>query len=232
MSLFKNRIPGNSVSFSNEHYQLKYMQEETSRDELNIFDERFPDKEAFLREKNELLKEKEELLIERNRLQEFEKMLRQQQENLMMQKQAFEEQKVQYMRQFEQEKKQIYYEMTELLWDNSLKLAEKIVNQAIDTRQLSMIAILKGMIQTLPIAFEKLQITVHPQTYKLLEEEKEETKEYWLFELVEWKYDFSLAVGEFVLEEEKEYFEYRFRSIFERLREKLGDRMSEEVKAE
>ncbi len=61
-------------------------------------------------------------------------------------------------------------------------------------------------------------ITVHPETFERIQEEKENTKEYWLLQLVEWKYDFSLQFGEFVLEEEKEFFEFKFAPIFAKLR--------------
>ena len=81
--------------------------------------------------------------------------------------------------------------------------SRKIVNQAVDARLLDVLPILTGIVQTLPTSFEKLVITVHPETFERIQEEKENTKEYWLLQLVEWKYDFSLQFGEFVLEEEK-----------------------------
>ena len=81
--------------------------------------------------------------------------------------------------------------------------SRKIVNQAVDSRLLDVLPILTGIVQTLPTSFEKLVITVHPETFERIQEEKENTKEYWLLQLVEWKYDFSLQFGEFVLEEER-----------------------------
>ena len=98
--------------------------------------------------------------------------------------------------------------------------SRKIVNQAVDSRLLDVLPILTGIVQTLPTSFEKLIITVHPETFERLQEEKENTKEYWLLQLVEWKYDFSLQFGEFVLEEEKEFFEFKFAPIFAKLRQK------------
>jgi len=122
--------------------------------------------------------------------------------------------------QFQKEQQETAYEWTELLWDQSFQLAEKIVNQAIDSRLLDVLPILTGIVQTLPTSFEKLIITVHPETFERIQEEKENTKEYWLLQLVEWKYDFSLQFGEFVLEEEKEFFEFKFAPIFAKLRRK------------
>ncbi len=102
--------------------------------------------------------------------------------------------------------------------------SRKIVNQAVDTRLLDVLPILTGIVQTLPTSFEKLVITVHPETFERIQEEKENTKEYWLLQLVEWKYDFSLQFGEFVLEEEKEFFEFKFAPIFAKLRQKWKKR--------
>lgn len=77
------------------------------------------------------------------------------------------------------------------------------MNQAVDSRLLDVLPILTGIVQTLPTSFEKLVITVHPETFERIQEEKENTKEYWLLQLVEWKYDFSLQFGEFVLKKRK-----------------------------
>ena len=96
--------------------------------------------------------------------------------------------------QFQKEQQEIAYEWTELLWDQSFHLAEKIVNQAVDSRLLDVLPILTGIVQTLPTSFEKLIITVHPETFERIQEEKENTKEYWLLQLVEWKYDFSCSL--------------------------------------
>ncbi|MFD3446003.1 FliH/SctL family protein [Microbacteriaceae bacterium 4G12] len=225
MFLSNNRIPKNSVSFSNESYQLKYILEqehveEESQEELDAF---LQDREQLLREKQELLIAQEQLQKETTALQMREEQLKQEQEQLLVMKQAFEEQMNVRQQQFEEEKQELYYQMSELLWEHSLQLAEKVVNQAIDTRQLSMLPILKGVVETLPIAFEKLYITVNPETFEQIQKEKEETKEYWLLELVEWKFDFSLQFGEFIIEEDKEFFEFKFEEIFKKLTEKWQD---------
>ena len=106
--------------------------------------------------------------------------------------------------------------------------SRKIVNQAVDARLLDVLPILTGIVQTLPTSFEKLVITVHPETFERIQEEKENTKEYWLLQLVEWKYDFSLQFGEFVLEEEKEFFEFKFAPIFAKLRQNGKKKLFEE----
>lgn len=226
MSLSKNRILRNSVSFSNESYVLKYEEEMKQRksdpeDEFSVFDELFLDKEAYVQERMRLLQEADRLEKEAAALAEKELYVQQEMERLTLMQQQFEEHMKEQQRQLEQEKKELYYEMNDLLWDQSLALAEKVVRQTIDTRQLSMITLLKGVIETLPIAFEKLHVFVHPETYEELKREEEGTKETWLLKLIEWKFDFSLGFAEFVIEEDKGYFEYRFGLIFEKLKERL-----------
>ena len=70
-----------------------------------------------------------------------------------------------------------------------ISFSRKIVNQAVDSRLLDVLPILTGIVQTLPTSFEKLIITVHPETF-----ERIQAKEYWLLQLVEWKYDFSCSL--------------------------------------
>lgn len=218
MSLFKNRIPKNSVSFSEETYELQfpkpmqvYMEEEI---EIEV-------------DRAELIAQQEALHAEMSQLRKEKKMLQEEHKQLLEEKEQFQihvqEQIEQFETarlQFQKEQQETAYEWAELLWNQSLHLAEKVVNQAVETRELDILPILKGIIQTLPTSFEKLIITVHPETFERIEEEKENTKEYWLLQLVEWKYDFSMKFGEFVIEEEKEFFEFKFAPIFEKLRQK------------
>lgn len=218
MSLFKNRIPKNSVSFSEEMYELQfpkpvqvYMEEEI---EIEV-------------DRAELIKQQEALHAEMSQLRKEKKILQEEHKQLLEEKEQFQihvqEQIEQFETarlQFQKEQQETVYEWAELLWNQSLNLAEKVVNQAVETRELDILPILKGIIQTLPTSFEKLIITVHPETFERIEEEKENTKEYWLLQLVEWKYDFSMKFGEFVIEEEKEFFEFKFAPIFEKLRQK------------
>ncbi len=150
--------------------------------------------------------------MEMNQLRQGRQMLERERQRLVQDKEQFQmhiheqmEQMEVARMQFQKEQQETAYEWTELLWDQSFHLAEKIVNQAVDSRLLDVLPILTGIVQTLPTSFEKLIITVHPETFERIQEEKENTKEYWLLQLVEWKYDFSLQFGEFVLEEEKEF---------------------------
>lgn len=217
MSLFKNRIPKNSVSFSKETYELQFPKPDpilVEHEEVNVnHAELRAQQEALHIEMNELRNQKQLLEAERNQLQvEKEQFQLHVQEQMRQLEEA--------RNQFQIEQKETAYEWAELLWEQSLQLAEKIVNQAVETKELDILPILKGIVQTLPTSFEKLVITVHPETFERMEEEKENTKEYWLLELVEWKYDFSLQFGEFVIEEEKEFFEFKFKPIFEKLRQK------------
>ena len=215
MSLFKNRIPKNSVSFSEETYELQFPKPIPVHAEGEIQVDHA-----------ELLAQQDALHIEMNQLRQQQTLEREHQE-LLQSKEEFQmhiheqmEQMEAVRMQFQKEQQETAYEWTELLWDQSFQLAEKIVNQAIDSRLLDVLPILTGIVQTLPTSFEKLIITVHPETFERIQEEKENTKEYWLLQLVEWKYDFSLQFGEFVLEEEKEFFEFKFAPIFAKLRRK------------
>lgn len=219
MSLFKNRIPKNSVSFSHETYELQFPKA--------IPDITSEEAEELKIDVTELLQQQQMVQMEMQQLRENEQQLQMQYEAFMRERELFEQQKAEEIRELEQErilleqeKKKAVYEWGNLLWDQSFQLAEKIVNQAIDARQLEVLPILTGIVQTLPTSFEKLIITVHPDTFEQIEKEKEQTKEYWLLQLVEWKYDFSLQFGEFVLEEEKEFFHFQFLDIFENLRKR------------
>lgn len=216
MSLFKNRIPKNSVSFSEETYELQFPKPIPVQveEEIQVNHE-------------ELLAQQQLLHIELNQLKQQQQMLERERQQLLHDQEQFQMHVQQQMKeiesariQFQKEQQETAYEWTELLWDQSFQLAEKIVNQAVDARLLDVLPILTGIVQTLPTSFEKLVITVHPETFERIQEEKENTKEYWLLQLVEWKYDFSLQFGEFILEEEKEFFEFKFAPIFAKLRQK------------
>lgn len=215
MSLFKNRIPKNSVSFSEETYELQFPKPiQAHVEEIQV-------------DQEELLAQQQSLHVELNQLRQEQQRLERERQQLLHDQEQFQMHVQQQMKeiesahiQFQKEQQETAYEWTELLWDQSFQLAEKIVNQAVDARLLDVLPILTGIVQTLPTSFEKLVITVHPETFERIQEEKENTKEYWLLQLVEWKYDFSLQFGEFVLEEEKEFFEFKFASIFAKLRQK------------
>lgn len=216
MSLFKNRIPKNAVSFSEETYELQFPKPIPGHVE-----------EEIQVDHEELLAQQQSLHVELNQLRQEQQMLERERQQLLHDQEQFQMHVQQQMKeiesaqmQFQKEQQETAYEWTELLWDQSFQLAEKIVNQAVDARLLDVLPILTGIVQTLPTSFEKLVITVHPETFERIQEEKENTKEYWLLKLVEWKYDFSLQFGEFVLEEEKEFFEFKFAPIFAKLRQK------------
>lgn len=207
MSLFKNRIPKNSVSFSEETYELQFPKPVSVHIE-----------EEIQVDHAELLAQQDALHIEMNQLRQQQQMLERERQQLLQDKEQFQmhiheqmEQMEAARIQFQKEQQETAYEWTELLWNQSFQLAEKVVNQAVDSRLLDVLPILTGIVQTLPTSFEKLIITVHPETFERIQEEKENTKEYWLLQLVEWKYDFSLQFGEFVLEEEKEFLSLNLR---------------------
>ncbi|PEA53496.1 flagellar assembly protein H [Bacillus pseudomycoides] len=229
MSLFKNRIPKNSVSFSHETYELQFPEE------IILLEENMEEVTEISEAKAELLAQQEQLQLQMLKVRQMEERLEQELEQEKARLQQEHEQlsllQEEHRKQVEadrramfEEQKEMAVEWSELLWDQSLELAQKIVNQAIDMRQLELLSILKGIVQTLPTSFEKLIITVHPETFEQIEREKVTAKEYWLLELVEWKYDFSLQFGEFILEEEKEFFEFKFSPIFEKLRQQWEEK--------
>ncbi|PEB53940.1 flagellar assembly protein H [Bacillus pseudomycoides] len=230
MSLFKNRIPKNSVSFSEETYELQFpkppvhVEQEEIEVEIEVdYAELIAQQEALHAEMCQLRKDQQMLQAERKQLLEEKEQFKMHVHEQIEQLEAAR-------LQFQQKQKETAYEWAELLWDQSLQLAEKVVNQAIDTHGLDILPILKGIVETLPTSFEKLIITVHPETFERIEAEKENTKEYWLLQLVEWKYDFSMEFGEFVIEEEKEFFEFKFAPIFEKLRQRWEEqKVFEEV---
>ena len=225
MSLFKNRIPKNSVSFSHETYELQFPEE------IILSEENMEEVTKISAAKEELLAQQEQLQLQMLKVQHMEKELEKEKIRLQQEREQFSLLQEEHRKRVEadrkalfEEQKEMAVEWSELLWDQSLQLAQKIVNQAIDMRQLELLPILKGIVQTLPTSFEKLIITVHPETFEQIEQEKVTAKEYWLLELVEWKYDFSLQFGEFILEEEKEFFEFKFSPIFEKLRQQWEEK--------
>ncbi|MGG2015777.1 FliH/SctL family protein [Bacillus sp. S10(2024)] len=225
MSLFKNRIPKNSVSFSHETYELQFPEE------IILSEENMEEVTKISAAKEELLAQQEQLQLQMLKVQHMEKELEKEKIRLQQEREQFSLLQEEHRKQLEadrkvllEEQKEMAVEWSELLWDQSLQLAQKIVNQAIDMRQMELLPILKGIVQTLPTSFEKLIITVHPETFEQIEQEKVTAKEYWLLELVEWKYDFSLQFGEFILEEEKEFFEFKFSPIFEKLRQQWEEK--------
>lgn len=225
MSLFKNRIPKNSVSFSHETYELQFPEE------IILSEENMEEVTEISAAKAELLAQQEQLQLQMLKVRQMEEKLEQEKARLQQERDQLSLLQEEHRKQVEadrsalfEEQKEMAVEWSELLWDQSLQLAQKIVNQAIDIRQLELLPILKGIVQTLPTSFEKLIITVHPETFEQIEQEKVTAKEYWLLELVEWKYDFSLQFGEFILEEEKEFFEFKFSPIFEKLRQQWEEK--------
>ncbi|KFN03802.1 flagellar assembly protein H [Bacillus clarus] len=219
MSSFKNRIPKSSVSFSEDTYALQFLKQNAYYAEEEEIEVRI-DPAELIAQQDTLQAEMNQLKKEQQRLQEERQQFLQEREQFKVYIHEQLEQIEETRTQFQKKEQETAYEWVALLWDQSFQLAEKVVNQAIDTRTVDVLPILKGIVQTLPTSFEKLIITVHPETFERIEEEKENMKEYWLLRLVEWKYDFSMQFGEFVLEEEKEFFEFKFAAIFEKLRQR------------
>ncbi|WP_099222107.1 FliH/SctL family protein [Listeria costaricensis] len=126
---------------------------------------------------------------------------------------------------FEAEKKQLFIQINEFLYEKTIDLAEQVVHQALDQRSLQVMPLLAETIAQLPISFERLSVTVHPETLEALKREEMDSRFGWLFENIDWHFDLRLAFGEFTVEEEKEFFDYHFGAIFAALREQNQERL-------
>lgn len=165
MSLSNPRIPKGKVTLSDVKMELFYLDdiEETEEvespysKELEQLESHQKELEKHLSaieiEQQKLANEKAALQAER---QAIEELKREAETEIEANKQAFEK-----------EKTQMYLTITDFLWDESIDLAERIVHQAIDTRQIEVLPMLTEVIQKLPVAFDKLNVTTHPETLKL-----------------------------------------------------------------
>lgn len=92
----------------------------------------------------ELRAQQESLHIEMNQLRQEQQRLERERQQLLQDKEEFQmhiHEQMEQMElariQFQKEQQETAYEWTELLWDQSFQLAEKIVNQAVDSRLLN-----------------------------------------------------------------------------------------------
>ncbi|PZG46374.1 flagellar assembly protein FliH [Listeria ivanovii] len=222
MSLSNPRIPKTDVRLSDVKMELIYLDDiaESAEAESPYAKEL----EQLENHQKELEKHKSTIEIEQQKIaKEKAKLAAERAEIAELKKQAateIEQQKI----AFEQEKEQIYLTITDFLWDESIDLAERIVHQAIDTRQIEVLPMLTEVIQKLPVAFDKLNVTTHPETLQALKEENTGTKYDWLLENIHWNFDMRLDYGEFTVEEEKEYFDYRITEIFQTLHTQNDER--------
>ncbi len=230
MTLFKNRIPRDAVSFSAKLYELPPLQTKKKEKKEAATVEKSEQDIQLEKFRVQLELEQQQLLKKQRAIEEEKGNIEEMRQSIVLEKEQLEQEKLQYQQEIEQRKheiekakKRMYYDICEFMWDQSIEVAENIIHQAVDTDQISIIPLLEGTIQQLPISFEKLHVIVHPETVQKLKGEHEGTKTHWLLDNLEWKYDLSLQVGEFLVEEEKEFFEYRFQEIFQMLRKKLNE---------
>lgn len=164
MSLSNPRIPKGKLTLSDVKMELFYLDdiEETEEiespysKELEQLESHQKELEKHLSaieiEQQKLANEKAALQAER---QAIEELRRDAEAEIEANKQAFEK-----------EKTQIYLTITDFLWDESIDLAERIVHQAIDTRQIEVLPMLTEVIQKLPVAFDKLKRHHPPRNIK------------------------------------------------------------------
>lgn len=222
MSLSNPRIPKTDVTLSDVKMELIYLDDiaETAEAESPYAKEL----KQLENHQKELEKHKSTIEIEQQKIANEKALLAAERAEIAeLKKQAAAEIKQQKIA-FEQEKEQIYLTITDFLWDESIDLAERIVHQAIDTRQIEVLPMLIEVIQKLPVAFDKLNVTTHPETLQALKEENTGTKYDWLLENIHWNFDMRLDYGEFTVEEEKEYFDYRITEIFQTLHKQNDER--------
>ncbi|PZG35539.1 flagellar assembly protein FliH [Listeria ivanovii] len=222
MSLSNPRIPKTDVRLSDVKMELIYLDD--IAESVEAESPYAKELEQLENHQKELEKHKSTIEIEQQKIaKEKAKLAAERAEIAELKKQAateIEQQKI----AFEQEKEQIYLTITDFLWDESIDLAERIVHQAIDTRQIEVLPMLTEVIQKLPVAFDKLNVTTHPETLQALKEENTGTKYDWLLENIHWNFDMRLDYGEFTVEEEKEYFDYRITEIFQTLHTQNDER--------
>ncbi|MFP3725753.1 hypothetical protein U8V72_11180 [Priestia filamentosa] len=207
-----NRIPSDSVALSDKKYLIKV-------DDI-IPPELLTNEEKIEKKKKTALEQKEEELNNYEvKLKEFENELKNKIEMFEREKQEFLERFRYEEEKYERKKRQEYYEIREFMWDNALVLAERIVGQKIKSEDFSLENMFINLIKELPIAFDELTVTAHPETVTLLNERN--SKNSWILKNINWKYSYELQMGEFIVEDEKEYYDYRFSSIFGEMKRKV-----------
>jgi len=210
-----NRIPKDSVTISDEKYLIKVQ-------------DIIPEELLTTQEKQERVK-KTELQLKEEELRLYEKQLRRKEEELKIRLADYEQEKSEFLQRFrneeeeyERKKRQEYYDMREFMWENALLLAEKVVGQKIKANDFSMENMFTNLLKNLPIAFEELTVTINPETLDVLNGEN--SKSSWMLKNINWKFDYSMQLGEFIVEDEKEFYDYRFESIFAEVKNKIEQR--------
>jgi len=210
-----NRIPKDSVTISDEKYLIKVQ-------------DIIPEELLTTEEKQERFK-KTELQLKEEELKLYEEELRKKEEELKIKLAHYEQEKSEFLQRFrneeeeyERKKRQEYYDMREFMWDNALLLAEKIVGQKIKAKDFSMENMFTNLLKNLPVAFEELTVTINPETLDVLNGEN--SKSSWMLQNINWKFDYSMQLGEFIVEDEKEFYDYRFESIFAEVKNKIEQR--------
>lgn len=208
MSLSNSRIPKTAVEISETPVELVYLEEITESAETDS------DNQELIQAQATLEQEAQQLAVSRQQLEQRLEALEAEKADLLNKQAEWEQTKQTERQEWEKEKQQVYQTVTRFLYEESIQLAEQVVQQTIDERQLKMTPLLVEVIQKLPISFEKLCVTIHPETLEALKAEHADDKEAWLMQNIDWRFDMRLGYGEFSVEEEKEYFEYRFPEIF------------------
>lgn len=226
MSSYKNksgnRIPGNSVTISNQPYLVKV--------EEIITEDFFTDQERDERVKKSKVELKDE------QLKRHEMKLKEYENKLQREYEVFEKEKADFLTRFREEeekyekrKRQEYYDMREFMWEYAIKLSEEIVGQKVKSEDFSIKDMFTNLIKKLPIAFEELTITINPETLEFLKNDV--SSESWILNNINWKLDYNLQTGEFIVEDEKEYYDYRFSSLFNEIKRRINN-LNQHIRSE
>lgn len=220
-----SRIPRDSVSFSDNKFKLDYldkMKKQKSEEETNKNTYETEEEKIIRLKEEELAIREEEFSVKEQELLKSQNLLQNELKEFALEKEKVNEEFERIKSENKREARRNYYNIREFMWEQAISMAEEILNQQISSNSLSVKNVFEGMIRKIPVAFHELEITVHPDTYESFK--NEQTKESWILNNVKWKYDYSLKIGEFVVEEESEYYDYRFASIFEEIRKNLKEK--------
>lgn len=215
MSLYKNRIPRDSVSFSPKKHIFEY-------EEFNKSEEHSLETELRKETEDELklneLKEKETILeVKEKQLKQLSIELDERKKQIELVESARQKEWECKIVEFEKGKLRDYYLMRGIIWDSAVELAEEIVNQSVGTEDFDVSKMFIGLLKKIPVSYDEISIVVHPETFELL---GRSARDSFLLQNVKWKYDYSLDIGDFIVEDDKEFFEVKLGEIFDRIKKK------------
>lgn len=217
-----NRIPRDSVSFSNEQTKINNYFVKSFNNEEMVIEEDFSEQV-----KNEELLKKEKLLIEKEQklnllfeeIEENKKIIEEMKNDFKKEKNDFYVLSEKEKSDFESKKAIEIIKIKDFMWDATIEIAEKVVRQEIDRSNVELCRLFEGILKELPVSFQKLEVIANPETVELIK--KKSSKTNWLFEDIVWKYNFDLEIGDFIIEHEEEMYNAIITKQFEIIKEEI-----------